>query len=88
MAFADVNRALRMPLRVDQDGQVAADPKRVEMVEEEEPIPTQEILDVVLRRDQQHVNAGVVQQRVEVTPVKGHAQPGAGAIPFMARRRH
>ncbi len=45
----DIGRLIWTPFDVDEERQIAAYADRVEMIEEEEAIPAQEILDVVLR---------------------------------------
>src|SRR5215469_12522191 len=68
--LADIRRLLRAAFDIDEQGQIAADPDRVEMIEEEEPIPAEEILNVVLRRDHHGVHAGFVQESVEARAIK------------------
>ena len=68
---ADVGGALRLALAVDQRRQVAGGADRIHGLEEEEPVAAQQILDVVLGRSDQHVDAGVVEQRVEAAGIEG-----------------
>ena len=58
------------PFDVNENGQIAADADRVEMVEEKEPVAAEQILDVVLGRDDQRVDAGLVEERVKARAVK------------------
>ncbi len=62
---ADVGGAVRPAARVGDDRQVAALPDCVHGVEEEEPVAAaQQVLGVVLRGRQQHVDAGLVQKLI------------------------
>ena len=59
--------------RIDEQRQVAADPDRVEMIEEEEAVPADKVLDVVLGRDDQDVDAGLVEEIVELRRIERRA---------------
>ena len=68
--MAEIAGELRVTLRVDEEGQIAADADRVEMIEEEEPVAAEQVLDVVLRRDDEEVDARLVHQLVEKVGVE------------------
>jgi hypothetical protein len=62
---ADEGRLVGLPLGIDHDRQIAADAERIHVIEEERPMPAQEILHVVLRGREQNVHAGVIHQAIE-----------------------
>ena len=70
--MADIGAEIGAAFDIDQDRQIAADPDRIKVVEKEEPIAAEQILDVVLRRDQRRVDAGLIEQRVEAVVVERH----------------
>src|SRR5579871_4595147 len=63
--MAEICGTRRVALGIDEERQVAADADRVEMIEEEEAIAAEEVLDVVLGGDEEHVDAGLVHELVE-----------------------
>ncbi len=63
--MAEEPRLLRIALGIDEDRQVAAQPHRIHSLEEERAVPAEQILHIVLRGRDQHVDAGVLHQAVE-----------------------
>ncbi len=63
--MAEERGLLRRAFRIDDDRQVAAQSHRVHVVEEERAMAAEQVLHVVLRGREQHVNAGVFHQAVE-----------------------
>jgi hypothetical protein len=61
---------LGLAFAIDEHRQVAADADGLHRVEEKEAIAAEEVLRVVLRRRQEHVYAGVVEQLVELCCVE------------------
>ena len=84
----NIDGSFRDTFRIDKDRQVTADAESVEVVEEEKSVASQQILDVVLRRDQHDINAGIVQQRVEVMMVEWEIHFRAGCLPVVSVRQH
>jgi hypothetical protein len=70
----DIDGALRRALEIDEEREVAAEAARVLRVEEEEAVATEQVLDVVLRRGDQDIDADFVEQRVEAVGIEG--EPG------------
>src|SRR6516165_3586523 len=68
---ADIDGILGLAFGVDEDGQVAAYADGVHIVEEEEPVPAEKILDIVLRRDEQDVDAPLIEKPVQAGRVEG-----------------
>src|SRR4029079_12203343 len=62
--IAEIRRLVGPAFRIDENGEVAANPDRVHVVEEKEAITAEQILDVVLRRYDQGVDAGFIHQGV------------------------
>ena len=69
----DIDRVARPALLVDQDRQIAADADRIHLVEEEEAIAAEKILDVVLGGNDQRVDAGVIEESVELRRIERQA---------------
>ena len=70
------SRLLRRPLGVDQQRQIAADAHGVHIVEEDGAVAAKQVLDVVLRVGDQHIDAGIVHEPVEVLGVEGNGWLG------------
>jgi hypothetical protein len=68
--MADISGLVEAPFDIDEQGKVAADADRVEMIEEEEPIAAEQILNIVLRRHDERIDAGRIEQRIETFAVK------------------
>ena len=73
----DIDRLLRAAFDVNEKGQIAAHPDRVEMIEKEEPVAAEQILDVVLGGDDRRVHARFVKQIVKARAVE-RQRSGAG----------
>ena len=63
--MAEVGGLVGRALGIDQDRQVAAEPHRVHVVEEERAVAAEQVLHVVLGGRDQDVDAGLVHQPVE-----------------------
>ena len=74
-AVRHIGGVLGPPLRVDHDRQVAAVPDRVHRREEDEAVAAEQVTGVVLRRRQQHVDAGLLHQPVRAGGVEGDLRP-------------
>ncbi|MGY3421294.1 hypothetical protein ACVWZW_001769 [Bradyrhizobium sp. F1.13.4] len=61
----DIHRVLRCALGIDQNRQIAADAKRIHVVEEDRALGTQQVLHIVLGGRDQDVEAGGLHQTVE-----------------------
>src|SRR5258708_5369682 len=62
--------------RIDQDGQIAADPERVHVVEENGALGTQKVLHIVLGSGQQNIDAGLLHQQVELVRIERNGASG------------
>jgi hypothetical protein len=70
---AEVSRLVRLALRIDHDRQVAAQSHRVHVVEEERAVAAEQVLHIVLRGREQHVDPGLIHQAVEAGGIeRGH----------------
>ena len=67
----DVDGVVRPALGVDQDWQIAGDPDGVELVKEREPVATEQVADVMLGCDEQHVDPCRVEKTVQMAAVEG-----------------
>ena len=63
--IADVGGLFRPAAPIDQHRQITAHADGVHVIEEEEAVAAEQILHVVLRRDEKRVDAGVLQKLVE-----------------------
>ena len=76
--MAEIARFFRRPLGIDQHRQITADADRIHVVEEVRAMPAQQILNVVLRRGDDDVDAGLVHQPVEALVVERNLQAAGG----------
>jgi hypothetical protein len=61
----------RRALGIEHDRQIAAEPHRIHVVEEEGTMPAEQVLHIVLGGREQHVDAGLVHETVEPRGVEG-----------------
>ena len=64
-AVAEIGGFVGSALRINKSGQITADADGIHVVEKERAMAAEQILDVVFRRRDQHVEAGFVHQPVE-----------------------
>src|SRR5258708_35012871 len=62
--------------RIDHDGQIAADPERVHVVEENGALGTQQVRHIVLGSGQQNIDAGLLHQQVELVRIERNGVNG------------
>jgi hypothetical protein len=65
----------RLTLAVDEYRQVAANADCIHVVEKEEAIAAQQILNIVLRGDEQDVDPGIVHQPIKQAMVEWYRMP-------------
>jgi hypothetical protein len=73
---AEIRRLVGFALRIDHDRQIAAQAHRIHVVEEERAVPAEQVLHIMLRRREQHVDAGLVHQAVETACVERNCLGG------------
>ena len=61
----EIGRLLRRAFRIDQRRQVAAQPHRIHRFEKEGAVTAEQVLHVVLRGREQHIDIGLVHEAVE-----------------------
>ena len=62
----DISGLVLFPAHIDQDGQVTPVTDCIHRREKDEFVPTQQVLNIVFRRDQQRVKACVLHQAVQM----------------------
>ena len=65
----DIGCLLALPLNVHDDWQVPAMTDGIHRRKEEEFVATQQVLDVVLRRNQKHIQSGIIHQAVQMIKI-------------------
>ena len=76
--IAEIGGLPRLAAHIDQDGEVAGEADRVEMVEEEEAVAAEEILDVVLGSDDEDVDPGGVKKLIQPVGVERQRRGARG----------
>ena len=77
IVMADIGGALGCAPEIDEERQIAAQARGVLAVEEEEAIAAEQILDVVLRRGDHHVDADLVEKIVQASGIEGELRLAA-----------
>src|ERR1700733_2864779 len=67
---AEKTGLLRLALGINENRQIPAQPHRVHRFKKERAMAAYQVLDIMLRRHDQHVHAGVVHQPVEASGVE------------------
>ena len=75
-AIADIGGILRLAALVEQNGQIPAQPHGVHVVEEEEAIAAEQVLHIVLRRDEHRVDVGFAEKPIEQSGVERNCLRG------------
>ena len=74
-AVREVSTVFKAALAIDEYRQIAAHAEGIHIVEEDEPVSTEQILDVVLGRHDEDLDPGVVQEAVETRGIE-RSRPG------------
>ena len=76
--MAEIGRLVGRALHVDEHRQIAGQPHRVHVVEEERAVAAEQVLHIVLRGRDQDVEAGLIHDPVE--PGRIERNGGAGIL--------
>jgi hypothetical protein len=66
----EIGSLLGLALRIDHDRQIARQPHRIHVVEEERAVTAEQVLHIVLGGHEQHVDAGFIHQAVETCGIE------------------